>query len=107
MLASLAPAVLFVEIDPTDAEPLGIRSGRTVIISSRHGELTARAYVTPTVGPGRLFLPMHNGTTNRLTAPVFDPHSRQPSYKYVAVRVQPAPDDEHDSATSHGDPQAP
>jgi assimilatory nitrate reductase catalytic subunit len=27
---------------------------------------------------------------NQLTFPSFDPHSRQPSYKACAVRVQPA-----------------
>ena len=34
-------------------------------------------------------MPMHDPDTNRLTSPSFDPHSRQPSYKYAAVDVRP------------------
>jgi assimilatory nitrate reductase catalytic subunit len=30
---------------------------------------------------------MHDAATNRLTFPAFDPHSRQPSYKFCAVSV--------------------
>ena len=30
---------------------------------------------------------MHFEETNRLTMPVFDPHSRQPAYKNCAVRL--------------------
>lgn len=41
-------------------------------------------------GEGQVFLPMHYGDTNRLTLAVFDPQSRQPSYKACAVRVEVA-----------------
>jgi assimilatory nitrate reductase catalytic subunit len=33
---------------------------------------------------------MHDARVNRLTFWAVDPHSRQPSYKFAAVRVQPA-----------------
>jgi anaerobic selenocysteine-containing dehydrogenase len=31
---------------------------------------------------------MHYAGTNELTYPAFDPYSRQPSYKYCAVRIE-------------------
>jgi assimilatory nitrate reductase catalytic subunit len=31
---------------------------------------------------------MHDASVNRLTSAVFDPVSRQPSYKHCAVRVE-------------------
>lgn len=33
-------------------------------------------------------MPMHYASTNRLTFPAFDPHSRQPSYKACAVQIE-------------------
>jgi assimilatory nitrate reductase catalytic subunit len=58
------------------------------MISSRRGSLTAKAFLTPTVQPGQVFLPMHYRSVNQLTFPAFDPYSRQPSYKACAVRIQ-------------------
>ena len=46
------------------------------------------AFVTPTVAPGQVFIPMHYATANRLTDAVFDPYSKQPSYKACAVRLR-------------------
>jgi assimilatory nitrate reductase catalytic subunit len=62
-----------------------------VRVVSRRGDLLARALVTATVQAGQVFLPMHDPSVNRLTLPVFDCHSRQPGYKYCAVRVERAP----------------
>ena len=50
--------------------------------------MEARAYVTPTVAPGQVFVPMHYAGTNLLTNASFDPYSRQPSYKHAAVAVR-------------------
>ena len=57
---------------------------------SRRGVIEVRAWVTPTVGEGQVFLPMHYPETNRITLAVVDPHSRQPSYKACAVEVSEA-----------------
>ena len=46
------------------------------------------AFVTPTVQPGQVFIPMHYAEVNRLTQPDFDPHSRQPNYKHCAVALE-------------------
>jgi assimilatory nitrate reductase catalytic subunit len=77
-----------VEINPADASALGIAPDETVVVESRRGRLVARAFVTPTVGPKQVFVPMHYARTNQLTFAAFDPHSRQPSYKACAVRVR-------------------
>ncbi|OIQ98044.1 nitrate reductase [mine drainage metagenome] len=88
VLRRLAPRSLHAEIHPDDATRLGIRTGDPVRVTSRRGDATAFALVTPTVQPGQLFLPMHFPEVNQLTLRSFDPHSRQPSYKACAVRIE-------------------
>lgn len=78
------------EINPIDARRAKIQSRDALIIESQRGSIEARAFVTPTVGVGQLFMAMHDASTNRLTDAVFDPYSRQPSYKACAVRVRKA-----------------
>ena len=87
VLRKLSPQSIYVEISPDDARTLGIRPQDRVNVTSRRGEIRARAFVTPTVQPGQVFIPMHYETANQLTDAVFDPYSRQPSYKACAVRV--------------------
>jgi assimilatory nitrate reductase catalytic subunit len=90
VLRKLSPGDIYVEINPRDAEQLGISPNSKVQVSSRRGTLAATAFITPTVQPGQLFIPMHYAATNRLTAAVFDPYSRQPAYKACAVKLQRA-----------------
>jgi assimilatory nitrate reductase catalytic subunit len=89
ILRSLYPEKPYVEISPTDAAALGVAADDMVLVSSRRGEMEARAFITPTVAPGQVFVPMHYEGTNRLTRPTFDPYSRQPSYKSAAVAIRP------------------
>ena len=65
----------------------GISPNRWVTIASQRGQMRATAVLTPTVAAGQLFIPMHYEPTNRLTDAVFDPYSKQPSYKSCAVRI--------------------
>lgn len=88
ILRRLYPAEAYVEIHPTDAARLGIRPHARVVVRTRRGSLEVNAFVTPTVRVGQVFLPMHYDGVNRLTAPAFDPHSRQPSYKHCAAAVE-------------------
>jgi len=90
VLRALAPVGCYVEINPSDAQRFQIRPGGAVRIASRRGSITAAAFVTANVQPGQLFVPMHYPEVNQLTFPSFDPHSRQPSYKYCAVSVRAA-----------------
>ena len=87
VLRQLYPAEGYVEIHPDDAARLGLEVPGRVRLVTRRGSLDANLYVTPTVSPGCVFVPMHYDGVNRLTASSFDPHSRQPSYKHCAVRV--------------------
>jgi assimilatory nitrate reductase catalytic subunit len=88
VLVKLAPAELWCELHPSDAGALGVVQGGRVRVASRRGSVEAVAVVTPAVQPGQVFLPMHFDGVNRLTFAAFDPHSRQPSYKACAVRVE-------------------
>jgi anaerobic selenocysteine-containing dehydrogenase len=88
ILRTLYPEKPYVEISPADADALGVVTDEWVSVASARGDMDARAYVTPTVAPGQVFVPMHYAGTNRLTFPSFDPHSRQPSYKSAAVSVR-------------------
>ena len=88
VLRKLYPAGAYVEIHPRDARERGIEPLDRVEVFSRRGRVTVKAMVTPTVGRGQVFMPMHYAETNALTLPHFDPHSRQPSYKDSAVQVR-------------------
>ncbi|MEA3018755.1 MAG: hypothetical protein QOI47_279 [Actinomycetota bacterium] len=87
VLRSMAPTELHVEISPTDARALGVGTSEWVVVRSRRGSARAKAFVTPTIAAGQVFLPMHHPSTNLLTLDRFDPHSRQPGYKHCAVAV--------------------
>ena len=87
VLKKLYPANLYVEINPSDARKRGIKPQDNVVVMSQRGQVTASAFVTPSVQPGQLFLPMHYEEVNQLTDAVFDPYSKQPSYKACAVQV--------------------
>lgn len=88
VLRKMYPENCYVEIHPDDAARLGITPHMPIQITSRRAALTATAFVTPTVQPGQVFIPMHYREVNRLTFAAFDSYSRQPSYKACAVRVQ-------------------
>lgn len=87
VLRKLYPPDIYVEISPTDARSLGVSHHDHVDVVSQRGRLSATAFVTPTVQPGQVFIPMHYVEANRLTDAVFDPYSKQPSYKACAVNV--------------------
>ena len=89
VLRKLYPDEVYVEINPADARSLGIRPHGRVEVRSRRGRIEATAFVTRSVQPGHLFVPMHYAVTNQLTDAVFDPYSKQPSYKACAVDVGP------------------
>lgn len=88
VLKKLAPERIYIEINPQDARALGIKPQDQVWVESRRGEIQVHVFITPTVAPGQVFIPMHYATANRLTDAVFDPYSKQPSYKACAVRLR-------------------
>jgi assimilatory nitrate reductase catalytic subunit len=88
VLRKLYPAGPYVEIHPRDARARGIHQLDRVEVGSRRGSVIVKALITPAVGEGQVFVPMHYAEANVLTLPHFDPHSRQPSYKDAAVQVR-------------------
>ena len=88
VLRKLYPAQVYVEVNPADARARGIVTSDAVQVESRRGRITATAFVTRSVQPGQVFVPMHYEETNRLTDAVFDPYSKQPSYKACAVELR-------------------
>lgn len=81
-----------VEINPADAEKLGISDGQDVTVASRRGEVTARAQLTEKSAPGTIFMNFHfaDAPVNLLTNPVLDPTGKIPEYKVCAVKLKAA-----------------
>ncbi|HTI50291.1 MAG TPA: molybdopterin dinucleotide binding domain-containing protein, partial [Planctomycetaceae bacterium] len=88
VLRKLYPERPYVELNPADARRLGVAHNQWVTVASQRGQMKALALLTPAVPAGTVFIPMHYEGTNRLTDAVFDPYSKQPSYKACAVRVE-------------------
>jgi assimilatory nitrate reductase catalytic subunit len=87
VLKKLYPQDPFIEINPADARELGLRPNQNVVVQSQRGRMTALAVLTHAVQRGQVFIPMHYEETNQLTDAVFDPYSKQPSYKSCAVSI--------------------
>ena len=90
-LEAIYPEAL-VEINPEDAEKLGIADGEMVKVSSRRGEVTAKAQVIDRPDPGVVFMTFHfhEAAANLLTIAALDPVAGIPEYKVAAVRVEKA-----------------
>ena len=82
----------YIEINPEDAERLGIRHNRMVKVSSRRGEITVRAEVSDMVPPGVVFVPWHfeEAAANKLTIAALDPVAKIPSLKVCAAKLERA-----------------
>jgi predicted molibdopterin-dependent oxidoreductase YjgC len=79
-----------VEIHPEDAERLAIEDGRLIKLSSRRGELVAKALVTHRSPPGTVFMTFHypEAPANILTPVNIDPVAKIPEYKVSAVKIE-------------------
>ena len=80
----------FVEINASDARGLEVEDGEYVRVSTRRGEVQARARVGSRVPGGTIFMPFHFGDqpANRLTNPAVDPDAKIPEYKVCGARVE-------------------
>lgn len=79
-----------VEINPDDAQRLGIHNDDIVELESRRGSIKMKAEVTPRA-PSRVVFStfhFHEAPVNLLTNPAFDPVSGIPEYKGCAVKVR-------------------
>ena len=83
-----------VEVNPDDAERLGLNGHRRVRVASRRGSLEAEAWVTDRVPPGMVYTNFHfpEAPVNELTIAALDPIAKIPEYKVCAVRVEAVED---------------
>lgn len=88
VLRKLYPPGIYVEISPVDARRLGIKHHDALIVESQRGRAECYAFISHTMQPGQVFIAMHYEAANKLTDAVFDPYSKQPSYKACAVNVR-------------------
>ncbi len=86
----------FVQMSDMDAQRYDIHDGNWVEVESRRGKVQAQARVGDIVA-GQLFIPFHYGywddperprAANELTLTEWDPVSKQPHFKYAAVRMK-------------------
>jgi len=79
-----------VDVNPEDAEDLGVEENDLVKVSSRRGEVKIRARLTRMVPPGTVFIPFNfqESAANALTNPARDPVSKIPEFKVCAVRME-------------------
>jgi len=79
-----------VEINPSDASTLGIADGDMVKVTSRRGQIEAKARVTDVSPVGVISMDFHfaESPVNVLTNPALDPVSKIPELKVCAVRVE-------------------
>ena len=78
------------EVNPVDAEKLGIISGSKIKVTSRRGEAVTEVTVTDRVMPGVIWMSFHyNETpTNALTSHFMDPITGTGEYKVCAVSIE-------------------
>lgn len=80
----------FLEINPLDADKLGICDRDPVKLSSRRGSITIKACITERVSPGTVFTSFHfaEHPINMVTNSARDPVAKIPELKVCAVRIE-------------------
>ena len=81
----------WLEMNPTDAARLKLRShDRVSVISRRSQVANLELRITAIVAPGQVFMPFHfsESNSNLVTLGAFDPISREPNFKQCAVRIE-------------------
>ena len=78
------------EINPEDAEKLGVKELDTIKVTSRRGEVVTRVTVTDRVRPGMIWMTLHykESPVNELTVDAFDPITGTGEYKVCAVKLE-------------------
>lgn len=78
------------ELNPIDAEKLGVKTGDQVKVTSRRGEAVTAIKVTDRVLPGVIWMSFHYTATptNALTSPHLDPITGTGEYKVAAVKLE-------------------
>ena len=92
VLRKLYPRDPYVEINPADAQALGLTTGCWAIVESRRGSARRGRSSRRPCPPDSSSSPCTTARPTCLTLSAFDPESRQPAYKACAARVRAARD---------------
>ncbi|MDU5882363.1 MAG: nitrate reductase [Clostridium perfringens] len=88
-VTNIVPQKAYVDINRKDAEKLNIKENDEVLIHSSNGHKSKFiARLTDNLKEKTLYAPIHYIETNLLTPSVFDPYSKEPSYKTVQVNIE-------------------
>lgn len=88
-VTNIVPQKAYVDINRKDAERLDIKENDEVLIYSSNGHTSKFiARLTDNLKEKTLYAPIHYIETNLLTPSVFDPYSKEPSYKTVQVNIE-------------------
>ena len=86
---AITPSRAYICIHPVLAKRLEIKDADLVVVHSANGESRKfMARVSDTVQENHLFAPMHYPEANALLSSIFDPYSKEPSYKMGAVNIE-------------------
>ena len=90
-LQTLADEPGFVQVNPQDADALGIRDQQLVWVASRRGKVISRVNVNERINAGAVYMTYQwwIGACNELTQDNLDPVSKTPETKYCAVKIEP------------------
>jgi len=80
----------YIEINPDDANNLGIHDGDTVKVSSKRGSIDINVLISRRPTKGVVFIPFHfrEAAANLLTNTALDPISKIPELKVCAVKIE-------------------
>lgn len=86
-----------IDLHPEDACRLCLQEGEGIKVISRRGTAQGSVQISDNVLPGNVYMNMHYGSelgigeghmANLLTNAVYDIHSKQPEFKYCAVKIE-------------------
>lgn len=90
-VTAIVPGEAYINIHPELAEEYGIKENDKVIVNSQNGEsATFIAKLSRTVKKNHIYAPMHYIECNKITPSVYDPYSKEPSYKFIHVNIKKA-----------------
>lgn len=80
----------FMEINPQDAEILGLKERKKAKVTSNIGEIIVEVHITDKIVQGVVFIPFHFGevAVNKLVGKNLDPIVQIPEFKVCAVKIE-------------------
>ncbi|MEG0134716.1 MAG: molybdopterin oxidoreductase family protein [Cetobacterium sp.] len=88
MVEHMYPHEDYVLISFEDAKKLELKNEDEVILTSKNGSCNIKVTINDVMTPGQVFVSMHYNVANKLTDALYDPYSKEPSYKYATVSIK-------------------